>query len=395
MALDAVIFDVDGTLVDTNTLHTRAWQKAFAARGFTIPFDRIAPEIGKGGDQLVPSILGPETAKLHREALSELYGPEFLRLTETEGVNVFPGAKELIQAVRERGLKTAIATSAKKEYIEAIEKASGFDISHACDEFVTSDDAEKSKPEPDLILAASQKLRLSPAQCALVGDTPHDAESGRRGGVVNLMVKSGGWTEAPLREAGARSVWDDVAHLLQNLDEALALASPGSLHLSPDALENLMREALKTAREGMDAGEVPIGCILADGSGHIFARGYNRMNGTQRKTAHAEIIAFEAAGGKLPLDARDLILVSTLEPCVMCTGAAMEAAVDTIIYAMRAPADSGSGRVSAPQSPESQMPRIVGDVLSKESRELFEEWLRANKDTAQAKFVSQLLELTN
>jgi tRNA(Arg) A34 adenosine deaminase TadA len=158
--------------------------------------------------------------------------------------------------------------------------------------------------------------------------------------------------------------------------------------------ESLMREALAVARAGMDAGEAPIGCVLARGDGAIVARAYNEQNRTRNKIAHAEIVAFHRAAGKVPLDARDLILVSTLEPCVMCTGAAMEAAVATIVYGLRAPADSGTGRVQPPQSPESQMPRIVGDVLAGESRRLFEQWLERNRGTEQARFVEQLLLLT-
>jgi tRNA(Arg) A34 adenosine deaminase TadA len=117
------------------------------------------------------------------------------------------------------------------------------------------------------------------------------------------------------------------------------------------------------------------------------------MNRTQNKTAHAEIVTFARVAGKVPLDARDLILASTLEPCVMCTGAAMEAAVDTIVYALRAPADSGTGRVRPPESPEAQMPRIVGEVLAAESRRLFERWLEANRGEPQAAYVEQLLGL--
>jgi tRNA(Arg) A34 adenosine deaminase TadA len=106
------------------------------------------------------------------------------------------------------------------------------------------------------------------------------------------------------------------------------------------------------------------------------------------------MVAFRDAAGRVPEDAKDLILVSTLEPCVMCTGAAMEAAVDTIVYALRAPADSGTGRVQPPQSPESQMPRVVGDVLAAESRALFEEFVRVAKNPKQRAFAEQLLKLT-
>ena len=164
--------------------------------------------------------------------------------------------------------------------------------------------------------------------------------------------------------------------------------------MRPDDYESLMREALATAREGMANGEAPIGCVLARGDGRIVARAWNAMNRTGNKTAHAEIMAFAEAAGRVPLDARDLVMVSTLEPCVMCTGAAMESAVATIVFGLRAPADSGTGRVRPPESPESSMPAIVGPVLAAESRALFEEWLQHNGDTEQAAYVKQLLALT-
>ena len=98
--------------------------------------------------------------------------------------------------------------------------------------------------------------------------------------------------------------------------------------------------------------------------------------------------------GRVPLDARDLVMVSTLEPCVMCTGAAMEAAVATVVFGLRAPADSGTGRVRPPQSPESATPEFIGEVLAVESRRLFEEWLAQHAGSPQAAYVEQLLTLT-
>lgn len=164
--------------------------------------------------------------------------------------------------------------------------------------------------------------------------------------------------------------------------------------MSETRYEPLMRAALAVAREGMAHGEAPIGCVIARGDGRIVARAHNAMNRTGNKTAHAEIMAFAAAAGQVPLDARDLVMVSTLEPCVMCTGAAMEAAVATIVFGLRAPADSGTGRVRPPGSPESAMPAFIGDVLAGESRALFEEWLAEHKGTPQAAYVEQLLALT-
>jgi tRNA(Arg) A34 adenosine deaminase TadA len=258
----------------------------------------------------------------------------------------------------------------------------------------TADDAEKSKPSPDIVVAAVAKTGLSPAQCAMVGDTLYDMHAAKHAGVIGLGVRTGYQTAEELKAAGARAVWRDVGELSENLDEALRVASPTPIQLTTEVIERLMRDALNVAREGMAAGEAPIGCVLADGRGHVIARGFNRLNATGDRTAHAEIVAFRDVAGRVPEDARDLILVSTLEPCVMCTGAAMEAAVDTIVYALKAPADSGTGRVQPPQSPESQMPRIVGDVLAAESRKLFEEFLRAARNPKQRAFAEQLLALT-
>jgi tRNA(Ile)-lysidine synthase len=158
-------------------------------------------------------------------------------------------------------------------------------------------------------------------------------------------------------------------------------------------LHQLMSAAFEQAREGMARGEAPIGCVIARADGTIIGRGHNRMNQTQNKTAHAEMVAFADAAGKVPLDERDLILVSTLEPCVMCTGAAMEAAVGLIVYALKAPADAGTGRVKPPESPESANPKIVGDVRSAESLELFKTWYELHKDEPQAAYIGQLLRL--
>lgn len=392
MALDAVIFDVDGTLIDTNAAHAKAWHIAFKNCGFEIPEDRIAPEIGKGGDNLIPAILGDSAAKAHQQALDKAYAAAFLKIAAQEKFVVFNGAAELMKAISARGLKVAIATSAKKEYLQAIEKSSGLWVEEFCDVLVTADDAEHSKPAPDIVLASVEKLQLSPAQCLMIGDTPHDSKSCRHAGVVCIGVLSGGNSEEVLLGSGARRVYQDTAALLSDLDDALKAASPGEAHLSREAQESLMREALEVAEDGMRNGEVPIGSIIARGDGTVIARGYNEFNKTQNKTAHAEMVAFAGAAGKYSPEDKGLILVSTLEPCVMCTGAAMEAAIDTIIYGLKAPADNGTQRVQSPESPESQMPRIVGEVLPEKSRALFEKWLSQNEDSPQADFVRQLLE---
>ncbi|MEO7475277.1 MAG: nucleoside deaminase, partial [Gemmatimonadales bacterium] len=148
------------------------------------------------------------------------------------------------------------------------------------------------------------------------------------------------------------------------------------------------------ARDGLARGEVPIGSIVARTDGTVVARGWNALQRTRNPTAHAEMVAFGEAAGRIPDDARDVVLVSTLEPCVMCTGAAMEAAVDTILFGLRAPADSGTRRVHPPRSPDARLPRVVGGILANESRALLVEWLRVNGNPRQRPYVEQLLALT-
>jgi len=394
VALDGIIFDLDGTLVDTNALHVEAWRRVLEGRGYRVASDRIADEIGKGGDQLLPTILGREADARDGHWLREQHPRVFSELARERGVKVFARAKELVEAVRGRGVRAALGTSSGKEHLRTIASASGMELESMFDQIVDSEDIDRSKPAPDVVHVACEKLGLSPAQCALVGDTIFDAESSVRGGVAFIGVTCGGQTAAALRSAGARVVYRDPVDLLAHLGDALRITSWGSLHLTHAALRALMREALEVARTALAAGEAPIGCVLARGDGTIVARAHNEQNRTQDKTAHAEIVAFGRAAGRVPRDAKDLILVSTLEPCVMCTGAAMEAGVDTIVFGLRAPADGGTRRVRPPVSPESQMPRIVGDVLADESRRLLEQFLTTNPAPEQAAYVRQLLGAT-
>ena len=394
MALDGVILDVDGTLVDTNAWHVEAWVRAFGAAGYRIPADRIALEVGKGGDHLVPAVLGPHTGGRECKQLGEAQRAAFLGLAAQERFAVFPGVPELFSDLRQRRIRTCLATSSDDRHLDATLRSAGLDLRKLTDEVVTRSNADSSKPDPDLVLAAAEALGLEPTRCVMVGDTIYDGQACRRAGVVCLGLLSGGTAAEALKASGMRSVWRDVAHLRDELDQALELASPGPGRLDRTLAERLMREALAAAREALARGEVPIGSVVARGDGTVVARGWNRRQGTRDRTAHAEMVAFREAAGRIPDDARDVVLVSTLEPCVMCTGAAMEAGVDTIVYGLQAPADSGTTRVRPPESPESQLPRVFGGVLADESRALFLEWLRVSGNPAQRPFVEQLLALT-
>ena len=391
MALDGMILDIDGTLVDTNPAHIEAWVRAFAELGYRVPPDRIGREVGKGGDQLVPAVLGDQAEERDGERLREVQRREYLAIAACRTLEVFPGVPELFRALSARRVRIALATSSDGEHLRGTLRSAGIDLPGLADELITRDDAATSKPAPDLVLAAARALGLSPAQCAMVGDTPYDAEACVGAGVVCLGVASGGFGERQLLAAGARAVWDDVAGLCADLDRALALAAPGPGRLDAEAAERLMREALAAAREGLERGEVPIGAAVARRDGRVLARGYNSLRHTRDRTAHAEMVALSRAAEAIAADPEGLVLVSTLEPCVMCTGAAMETAVDTVLYGLRAPADGGPRRVSPARSPDAGLPRVVGGVLAAESRALLEEWLRVNGNPEQRPFVEQLL----
>jgi HAD superfamily hydrolase (TIGR01549 family) len=215
MALDGMIFDVDGTLIDTNRWHVEAWVRALAAAGYRIPPDRIAMEIGKGGDHLVPSVLGLTVAEREGRALREAQKAAFLELAARERFDAFPAVPQLFRALRERGIQTALATSSDDRHLDATLQSAGVDLRRQVDHVVTKSETAASKPDPDLVEVAVRALGLGPAQCAMVGDTVYDAEACRRAGVVCLGVLSGGTPAEVLLGAGARAAWEDTADLLE------------------------------------------------------------------------------------------------------------------------------------------------------------------------------------
>ena len=220
-----IIFDIDGTLVDTNLAHVEAWRRAFQRLGYDVPTQRIELEIGKGGDKLVPAILGQEGEQRDGERLRKAQKQEFLAIANHERFPVFPGVPDIFEALRRRGIETALATSSDDKHLEATLASAGLDLRRSADVVVTKSSADASKPDPDIVLAAVEKLGLQPSECAMVGDTVYDAQACRAAGIVFLGVLSGGTPALELLEAGAVAVWRDVAQLLDRLDEALEIAA--------------------------------------------------------------------------------------------------------------------------------------------------------------------------
>jgi HAD superfamily hydrolase (TIGR01509 family) len=225
MTLHGFIFDVDGTLVDTNSAHVEAWRRAFQLLGYEVPAERIVPEIGKGGDKLVPSLLGQETEERQGEELRRRQKQEYLDIARRQHFRVFSGAKEIFQALRKRGIRTALATSSDEKHLAATSASASLDLRRLPDVVVTRSPDEPSKPSPDLVVDALEALELAAADCAMVGDTVYDGEACRGAGLAFLGVLSGPASEQDLYDAGARAVWRDVGHLLSDLDRAIAIAS--------------------------------------------------------------------------------------------------------------------------------------------------------------------------
>jgi HAD superfamily hydrolase (TIGR01509 family) len=216
--MTGVIFDLDGTLVDTNAFHVEAWHEAFRQLGHDVPRSRIVVEIGKGGDKLVPSILGEAGEARDGEALREAHKANFTALAKRTRLRLFPGTEALLAALRRRAIKTAVATSSAKEHVDVVQASCGLQIDRLVTHVVTASDATESKPAPDLVQTAIARLAVGPNHTVMVGDTPYDGEACRRAGVGFLGVLCGGVSAATLRDAGGRAIYADPADLLRRLD---------------------------------------------------------------------------------------------------------------------------------------------------------------------------------
>jgi HAD superfamily hydrolase (TIGR01509 family) len=211
----AVLFDIDGTLVDSNDAHAHAWVEAFAEFGVRVDFDKVRRSIGMGGDKLLPAVsgitedspLGEQISKRRREIFKTKYLPR---------LRPFAGARELVAAVKARGLKAVAASSAKRDELESLLRVA--DVSDLISETTSSDDAEESKPDPDIVKAALKKAKASPADALLIGDTPYDMEAAARAGVDVIAFRCGGWGDADLR--GAMAIYDGAWDLLAHIDES-------------------------------------------------------------------------------------------------------------------------------------------------------------------------------
>lgn len=215
--MTGVILDLDGTLVDSNYDHVVAWARAFAHVGVLVPACRIHPAIGISADQLVAHVAGERVENAVGDDIRAVHAQEYERL-RTRSVRLLPGAERVMDELRRRGLRTAVATSGSKADTDVgLAEVPG---SGLLDAVVTGDDVDRGKPAPDLL--AETLERLGDDRALVIGDAPWDMIAAQAVGQPGIGVLTGGFDERTLREAGARDVRDSLAEVLDDLDPMLA-----------------------------------------------------------------------------------------------------------------------------------------------------------------------------
>ena len=225
--LRGVIFDIDGTLVDSNEAHARSWVDTLHEAGYDVPFDVIWPMIGMGGDKLLPSATGIESdSRLGRDLSKRRW--EIFQRDYLPRLKPMPGARELVARVRQDDLAIIVASSAGGNELGALMEAA--DVADLMEETTSASDAEESKPDPDIVQAAVRKSGLEPDELIMLGDTPYDVQAAIGANVKLVGLLCGGWTMLEL--SGATAIYDDPADLLRWYDYSpfavKALAGKGS-----------------------------------------------------------------------------------------------------------------------------------------------------------------------
>jgi HAD superfamily hydrolase (TIGR01509 family) len=214
--VNTAILDIDGTLVDTNYHHAVAWYRAFRQHGFTLPLWRIHRHIGMGGDQLVAALAGEGFDREQGDAVRAAETVLYKELIAE--VQPLAGARAVIEDLKSSGHRVVLASSAKSDELEHY--LTLLDARTLVDAWTDSSDVENTKPEPDLVLAALEKVGAEADEALMIGDSVWDCRAAERAGVRSVGVLTGGFSEAELLDAGAAKVFDSVETLREHLDEA-------------------------------------------------------------------------------------------------------------------------------------------------------------------------------
>jgi HAD superfamily hydrolase (TIGR01509 family) len=221
--IETVLFDVDGTLIDSNAAHARAWAEALREHGVTRREEEIRRLIGMGGDKLLPAAANIEEQSAAGQAIARrkkaLFASWLPSLEPTRG------ARALLEYMRRQGIAVAIATSADDRELKSLLKRAGVD--DLIPTRSSKDDAGESKPDPDIVHAALRRAKARPERTLLIGDTPYDVEAARRAGVKAIALRCGGyWPDESLRDAV--EIFDDPAALLVAWQERTAVPQSGA-----------------------------------------------------------------------------------------------------------------------------------------------------------------------
>jgi HAD superfamily hydrolase (TIGR01509 family) len=215
--IEAAIFDIDGTLVDSVDLHAECWREALAHFGIHVAFAPVRSQIGKGGDQLLPMFVPKDDLKRRGEEI-ERYRSDLFKREYLPAVRAFPMVRDLFRRVRESGIRIVLASSAKGDELMHYKRIT--DIADLVDGEVSGDDVEHSKPCPDAFQAALQRVALTPSKAIAIGDSPFDAQAASGAAIAAIGMLSGGFPEADLRRAGCIAIYQSPADLLRRFAES-------------------------------------------------------------------------------------------------------------------------------------------------------------------------------
>jgi HAD superfamily hydrolase (TIGR01549 family) len=229
--LKAVIFDIDGTLIDSVDLHAQSWVDSFARFGVKVLFQDVRRHIGEGADRLIPAFVPPEMPEDKRKQLEEFRSQLFKR-DYLDKVKPFPNVKELFGCIKAHGCKLVLASSCAADEINQYKVIAG--ITDMTDHDVNADDAGSSKPSPEIFLQALDRLDpIGPSETCVVGDTKYDGEAARRAGVPFLGLLCGGSSKDELKHSGALAIYRDPAELLAHWSYWRELSSDREFSDSP------------------------------------------------------------------------------------------------------------------------------------------------------------------
>jgi phosphoglycolate phosphatase-like HAD superfamily hydrolase len=208
----AILLDIDGTLVDSNEYHVRAWDEAFRRCGHMVPVHAICQQIGKGADQLIPALRSGATAG-EQEAIAGAHD-EIFQGRYLQKVQGFTDASEFVARLHDAGMKVVLASSARRSEVDHYIHL--LDIEDCLEASTCADDVSQSKPAGDLFVAALSKVSpVSASEAVVIGDTPYDVIAAAKCSIPALGVLSGGFSESLLRSAGAVAVYSGVSEVLE------------------------------------------------------------------------------------------------------------------------------------------------------------------------------------